>query len=107
MALWRFQPLQTVFGLVAVAFCATDIGLFLKPGYAQKYWLALHLTKMLAGYATAVTGFFVAQQILGGYFDWFTPTVITFVMIFYWLVKLRVIGINIRPKNLLSTSSNH
>lgn len=86
-----YQPLQTVFGFVALGFCLADLWVFSQPGLARKRWLVLHLSKMLAGYATAVTGFFVAQKILGGYFDWFTPTVITLVMIVYWLLKLQVI----------------
>ncbi|NVJ66580.1 MAG: hypothetical protein HWE16_08820, partial [Gammaproteobacteria bacterium] len=57
-----FQPLQTVFGILAINFCILDLWIFSKAGLAKKRWLALHLSKMLAGYTTAVTGFFVAQK---------------------------------------------
>ncbi len=85
-----YQPLQTVFGFVAISFCLVDLWLFSKPQLTKRRWLVFHLSKMLAGYATAVTGFFVAQKILGGYFDWFTPTVLCLSYIFYWFIRLKV-----------------
>ncbi|BDX04841.1 DUF2306 domain-containing protein [Planctobacterium marinum] len=97
-----FQPLQTVFGVVAIGFCLVDLWLFSQPGLARKRWLVLHLSKMLAGYATAVTGFFVAQKILGGYFDWFAPTVLTLLTIFYWMLKLNVFALHGRTFKQIS-----
>lgn len=85
-----FYPLRTVFGLLGISFGLIDLWLFRQASTTKKYWLALHLSKMTAGYTTAVTGFFVAQKILGGYFDWFTPTVICLAFIGYWLIKLRI-----------------
>ncbi len=85
-----FYPLRTVFGLLGMTFGVVDLWLFRVPTTPRKYWLALHLSKMTAGYTTAVTGFFVAQKILGGYYDWFSPTVICLAFIGYWLVKLKV-----------------
>ncbi|NVK21339.1 MAG: hypothetical protein HWD86_02370 [Kangiellaceae bacterium] len=101
-----YQPLQTVFGCLAVGFCLVDLWVFSKSGLAKKRWLVFHLSKMLAGYATSVTGFFVAQKILGGYFDWFAPTVITLLYIAYWLVKLKVFRVDGLSTNKRTNPSN-
>ena len=89
------HPLLIVFTGVAVAFGVVDLWAFTKPMYVKKHWLILHLSKMVAEYTTAVTGFFVAQDILGGYFNWFTPTVICLIYIFFWAIKLNTIQRNI------------
>ncbi|MCB1583273.1 MAG: hypothetical protein KDI92_09435 [Xanthomonadales bacterium] len=85
-----YSPLRTVFGALALLFGLTDLWIFRNPQNLKKFWLFSHLSKMLAGYATAVTGFFVAQNILGGYYNWFTPTVICLVYISFWAHKLKV-----------------
>lgn len=84
------SPLRTVFGAVALLFGLIDLLIFRKPEKLKRFWLFSHLSKMLAGYATAVTGFFVAQDILGGYYNWFSPTVICLVYIYFWGHKLKV-----------------
>lgn len=99
-----FYPLRTVFGAVAISFATCDLLLFSKTQSIKKYWLALHLSKITAGYTTAVTGFFVAQNIIGGYYNWFTPTAITLVFITYWLIKLKFI--TIQKKRSATSSSN-
>ena len=83
-----FYPLRTVFGVVGCGFALVDLFLFKKIKNIQKHWLSFHLSKMTAGYTTAVTGFFVAQNILGGYYNWFTPTVVCLFFIFYSIFKL-------------------
>ena len=85
----EFNPLRTVFGAVAIVFGTLDLWSFNKPKSLKKYWLLFHLSKMLAGYTTAITGFFVAQNILSGYFNWFTPTVVCLIYIIFWTRKLK------------------
>ncbi|WP_223786543.1 hypothetical protein [Marinicella meishanensis] len=86
----ELSPLRTVFGAVALLFGLIDLWIFHQPEKLKRFWLFSHLAKMLAGYATAVTGFFVAQDILGGYYNWFTPTVICLAYIYFWALKLKV-----------------
>lgn len=103
----EISPLLTVFGAVAVLFGLADLRLFSQSAKIRRHWLFLHLSKMLAGYTTAVTGFFVAQQILGGYFDWFVPTVACLIYIGFWAKKLKTFrhGFN-KPSELTSIKDN-
>ena len=86
----QFYPLRTVFGSVAIIFGLMDLWVFKRPKNLKRHWLILHLSKMTAGYTTAVTGFIVAQNVFGGYYNWFLPTVFCFLFIFYWLAKLKL-----------------
>ncbi len=85
----RVHPLRTVFGTIGIVFGVLDLWLFQAPQQARKKWLFLHLSKMLGGYTAAVTAFFVAQNILFGYFNWFAPTVVGVSYIVYWTVKMK------------------
>jgi len=98
----QLYPLISVFTLVALSFCIADLKLFSISGAAKKYWLILHLSKIVAGYTTAVTGFFVAQKILSGYYNWFSPTVACLVYIGYWIYKIR----HPKPRLRADRSSN-
>ncbi|MGX5202106.1 hypothetical protein [Aliikangiella sp. IMCC44632] len=84
-----FNPLRTVFGSIGIAFGVFDLILFKQPQTIKRKWLVLHLSKMLGGYTAAVTAFFVAQQILTGYYDWFMPSVFGLSYILFWLLKLK------------------
>ena len=91
-----FHPLRTVFGAIGIVFGLSDLLLFKQPLNIKKKWLILHLSKMLGGYTAAVTAFFVAQKILPGYFNWFTPTLIGLSYVAYWIFKLKVTRTSIR-----------
>jgi uncharacterized membrane protein len=85
-----FHPLRTVFGSIGIVFGLFDLYLFKYAINLKTKWLALHLSKMIGGYTAAVTAFFVAQNILPGYYNWFTPTVFGLSYIAFWLIKLKV-----------------
>ena len=85
----NFHPLRTVFGTIGIVFGLLDLKLFKHPHNIKKKWLFLHLSKMLGGYTAAVTAFFVAQNILSGYFNWFLPTIIGLSYIAFWMLKLK------------------
>lgn len=102
----EFYPLRTVFGIIGITFGSIDLWLFQSEKSTKKKWLALHLSKMVGGYTAAVTAFFVAQKFLGGYYDWFVPTVFGLGYVFYWLVKIKAIKlISNRSPNKTQTSS--
>jgi uncharacterized membrane protein len=86
----RVHPLRTVFGTIGLVFGALDLWMFRSPDTVSRKWLFLHLSKMLGGYTAAVTAFFVAQNILSGYFNWFVPAVFAVAFILYWAYKLRL-----------------
>ena len=48
----------------------------------------MHLGKMMGGYISAVTAFFVVNQIIPGMWNWFVPGVVGGVYISYWMMKL-------------------
>lgn len=85
----RIHPLRTVFGAIGISFGAFDWWLFTSQQHIRRQWLLLHLSKMMGGYTAAVTAFFVAQQVLSGYFNWFGPTVVGVSGIIYWVIKLK------------------
>lgn len=85
----RLHPLRTVFGTIGLVFGGLDLWMFRSPNTVSRKWLLLHLSKMLGGYTAAVTAFFVAQNILSGYFNWFLPTVFGVSYIVFWAIKLK------------------
>lgn len=85
----RVNPLRMVFGSIGVVFSAIDLWVFKRAGAVKKRWLLLHLSKMVGGYTAAVTAFFVAQNLLSGYFNWFVPTFIGVAYLLYWCLKQR------------------
>jgi uncharacterized membrane protein len=85
-----FHPLRTVFGAIGVIFGVFDLIIFSQPQSFKKRWLVLHLSKMLGGYTAAVTAFFVAQDLLSGYFNWFVPTVFGLGIVIFWMNKLKI-----------------
>ncbi|MCW8876063.1 MAG: hypothetical protein OQJ89_05610 [Kangiellaceae bacterium] len=87
----EFYPLRTVFGAIGIVFGVIDLMLFNDSANLKKKWLALHLSKMIAGYTAAVTAFLVAQNVLSGYYNWFTPTVFGLSYVFFWLFKLKAL----------------
>lgn len=87
----EFYPLRTVFGAIGIVFGVIDLRLFRQSVNLKKKWLALHLSKMIAGYTAAVTAFLVAQNVLSGYYNWFTPTVFGVSYILFWLIKIKAL----------------
>ena len=84
----RVNPLRMVFGSIGAVFAGVDLWLFKRPDAIKKKWLLLHLSKMIGGYIAAVTAFFVAQNLLSGYFNWFVPTFVGVAYLLYWCLKL-------------------
>lgn len=83
------HPLRMVFGGLGIVFGALDLWLYRDVQSIKRFWLFLHLSKMIGGYTAAVTAFFVAQNVLSGYFNWFSPTVIAIIYLIYWAIKKR------------------
>ena len=85
----RVHPLRTVFGTIGLVFGCLDLWMFRDATKVRRKWLFLHLSKMLGGYTGAVTAFFVAQNILSGYYNWFAPTVAGVSYIIFWAIKMK------------------
>ena len=78
-----------VFGLLGLIFGLQDFRIFRNPDSIRKRWLRRHLGNMTGGYIAAVTAFFVVNDIIGGLFNWFLPTVIGTIYITYWIRKVK------------------
>lgn len=83
----RVHILRTVFGTIGIVFGGLDLSLFSDLKKIKRRWLFLHLSKMIGGYTAAVTAFFVAQNILFGYFNWFAPSLFAVSYVVYWALK--------------------
>ncbi|MEN8811033.1 MAG: DUF2306 domain-containing protein, partial [Flavobacteriales bacterium] len=72
----KLNIILTVFGIVGIVFGLRDLKLFKDIQRLKKNWLKLHLGKMTGGYISAVSAFFVVNQILPGIWNWFIPGII-------------------------------
>ena len=77
-----------VFGLTACIFGWRDFYLFRNPDELRLKWLKLHLGKMTGGYISAVSAFFVVNDILPGLWNWFIPGIVGGIYINYMIRKL-------------------
>ena len=77
-----------VFGLASIIFGGRDMMLYRKPKKLKADWLKLHLGKMTGGYISAVTAFFVVNDVLPDVWNWFTPGAIGGLYIAYWIRKV-------------------
>lgn len=84
----KINIVLTVFGVVGIVFGFRDLRLFKNIERLKKSWLKLHLGKMTGGYISAVSAFFVVNQILPGIWNWFVPGIIGSGYITYWMIKL-------------------
>lgn len=83
----KLNIILTVFGVVGIVFGLRDLKLFKDSKKLKKSWLKLHLGKMTGGYISAVSAFFVVNQILPGILNWFVPGIIGSGYITYWMIK--------------------
>ena len=83
----QLNIILTVFGIVGIVFGFRDLKLFRDKERLKKSWLKLHLGKMTGGYISAVSAFFVVNQILPGIWNWFVPGIIGSMYITYWMMK--------------------
>lgn len=77
-----------VFGLLSLVFGISDFKNFKDLKALRKKYLQLHLSKITGGYISAVSAFFVVNQILPGIWNWFTPGVLGAIFIVYWSRKV-------------------
>lgn len=84
----KLNIILTVFGAVGIVFGLRDLKLFKDIQRLKKNWLKLHLGKMTGGYISAVSAFFVVNQILAGIWNWFVPGIVGSGYITYWMIKL-------------------
>ena len=85
----NFNIILAVFGTLGLVFGIRDLQMFRNTSDIRKNWLFRHLGNMTGGYIAAVTAFFVVNDIIGGLFNWFLPTVIGSIYISYWISKLK------------------
>ncbi|MFT4663744.1 MAG: putative membrane protein [Gammaproteobacteria bacterium] len=84
----KLNIVLAIFGTVGLVFGIRDLILFKNVERVKKNWLKLHLGKMTGGYISAVSAFFVVNQILAGFWNWFVPGIIGGGYITYWMFKI-------------------
>jgi len=95
MVLWpiiikhQINIVLLVFGSMSLAFGISDLLAFRNINELKKSWLKMHLGKMTGGYISAVSAFFVVNNVLPGIWNWFTPGIIGSIYITYWMRKLK------------------
>lgn len=80
----------SVFGTLSIWLGTIDIINLKNNDKLKDHWLRLHVGKIMGGYISAVSAFFVVNQILPGIWNWFSPGIVGGAFIFYWLKKLPV-----------------
>ncbi len=85
----KINSVLLIFGLVGIVFGIKDLILFKNRERLQKSWLKLHLGKMTGGYISAVSAFFVVNNILPGLWNWFVPGIVGSIFITYWMFKIK------------------
>jgi uncharacterized membrane protein len=76
------------FGLIGIVFGIRDLYKLKNSDLLRKGWLKSHLGKITGGYISAVTAFFVVNEILPGLWNWFIPTLIGSIYIAFWMKKV-------------------
>lgn len=76
------------FILIGIVFGIRDLYKLKNSDLLRKGWLNSHLGKMTGGYISAVTAFFVVNEILPGLWNWFIPTLIGSIYITFWMKKV-------------------
>ena len=76
------------FRLIGIVFGIRDLYKLKNSDLLRKGWLNSHLGKMTGGYISAVTAFFVVNEILPGLWNWFIPTLIGSIYITFWMKKV-------------------
>jgi len=77
-----------VFGVIGIVFGIRDLSKLKNSDLLRKGWLKSHLGKRTGGYISAVTAFFVVNEILPSLWNWFVPTLLGSVYIAYWMKKV-------------------
>jgi len=85
----KFNLLFTIFGATSLLFGLNDIKNFYRKEHLKKNWLSLHLGKMTGGYISAVSAFFVVNNILPGIWNWITPGLFGGVFIAFSIQKVK------------------
>lgn len=85
----KLNIILAIFGAIGILFGTLDLRLYLNPEQMKADRLKLHINKMSGGYIAAVTAFLVVNELLPGYWAWFTPTILGSLYATYYNVKIR------------------
>lgn len=76
-----------VFGVIGFTFGVRDLLAFQNIDKLKKDRIKHHINKISGGYIAAVTAFLVVNELLPGYWAWFTPTVIGSIYATYYNIQ--------------------
>ncbi|MBL7788626.1 MAG: hypothetical protein JNL75_02185 [Chitinophagales bacterium] len=79
----------TVFGIFGLLAGVRDLRAFKDFEKYKKERIKHHINKISGGYIAAVTAFLVVNEVLPGYWSWFTPTIIGSIYATYYNIQWR------------------
>lgn len=85
----KMNIVLAVFGTLSVFGGINDLLAYKNPSKYAKERIKHHINKISGGYIAAVTAFIVVNELLPGYWAWFTPSVIGIIFATYYNVKFR------------------
>ena len=81
-----------VFGLLGLIICFRNLLAFAEDNEIRVYWLRFHIIHMSGGFISIVTAFFVVNNFLPSFLNWFLPTIIGTALIIHSLKKYNKIS---------------
>ena len=85
----KINIILTVFGIIGLIGGVLDLRAYRNIELLKAERIKHHINKISGGYIAAITAFLVVNQLLPGYWAWFTPTVIGSIYATYYNRKLQ------------------
>lgn len=83
----KINTVLSIFGIIGLIFGVRDLFVFQNIEKLKKDKIKHHINKISGGYIAAVTAFLVVNELLPGYWAWFTPTVIGSIYATYYNIQ--------------------
>lgn len=97
-----FHIVAGVFGLVGMIFAIRNLLDLRNTDQVRKNWLKIHIGNISGGYIASVTAFVVVNNFLPGVYNWFVPSLIGGIFIFYSIKKVERISKPNTPNLILT-----
>lgn len=83
----KINIILSIFGIIGVITGMRDLKAYKNIAQLKTDRIKHHINKISGGYIAAITAFLVVNQLLPGYWAWFTPTVLGGIFATYYNLK--------------------